>query len=92
MAKWFYTDSTAAQQGPVSEEELLELNCERSINASTLVWKDGLEEWVPFGTVAESVFGKDDEGESIQVGVCAYSGRVFPAADLIPYGEALVGL
>ncbi len=92
MAKWFYTDSSATQQGPVSEEGLLRLNRDREIVASSLVWKDGFDEWVPFGTVAASVFGSNEEGEPIRIGVCAYSGQVFTVAELIPYGSALVGL
>ena len=92
MAKWFYTDSSATRQGPLEEGDLLELNRDRTINASTLVWKEGLEEWLPFGKVAESVFGEKEEGEPIEIGVCAYSGRVFPLGEMIPYGEALVGL
>lgn len=92
MGKWFYTDSSATQQGPVTEEGLLRLNREREIVASSLVWKDGLDEWTPFGKVAGSVFGFNEEGEPISIGVCAYSGQVFNAEELIPYGQALVGL
>lgn len=92
MAKWFYTDSSATQQGPVSEEGLLRLNRDREIVASSLVWKDGFDEWVPFGTVAGSVFGSNEEGEPARIGVCAYSGQVFTVEELIPYGNALVGL
>tara|TARA_R110002096_G_scaffold23303_9_gene74256 strand:+ start:1051 stop:1998 length:948 start_codon:yes stop_codon:yes gene_type:complete len=92
MAKWFYTDSVAVQQGPVDEETLLELNREGDLTAKSLVWQDGMEEWAPFGAVVASLFGTSEDGISREVGVCAYSGRVYPIEDLIPYGEALVGL
>lgn len=92
MSEWFYTDSSATRQGPLNERGLSELNRDRTINASTLVWREGLEEWVPFAKVAGSVFGKNEEGEPMETGVCAYSGRVFPIGETIPYGEALVGL
>ena len=92
MSEWFYTDSSATRQGPLNERGLSELNRDRTINASTLVWREGLEEWVPFAKVAGSVFGKNEEGEPMETGVCAYSGRVFPLGETIPYGEALVGL
>lgn len=92
MSEWFYTDSSATRQGPLNERGLSELNRDRTINASTLVWREGLEEWVPFAKVAGSVFGKNEEGEPMETGVCAYSGRVFPLGEMIPYGEALVGL
>ena len=92
MASWFYTDSEAKQQGPVDEEQLLELNRTGDIHAKSLVWKDGQEDWIPFRDIAESLFGTDDDGRPIQIGVCAYSQKIYPVEEMMPYGEAVIGL
>jgi uncharacterized RDD family membrane protein YckC len=101
MANWFYTDALATQQGPVDDETLLGLNATGAVKARTLVWREGLPEWTAFLEVAGPLF-KAKEGEaghtgakdmtgSFPVGVCAFSGRVYPMHELLPYGEALVG-
>ena len=91
MANWFYTDSEGTQQGSVDDSTLLELNHDGAINAKTLVWRDGLENWEPFSTVATEVFGNDEEGDPIEIGVCVYSHQVYPVDEMVPYGEALIG-
>jgi uncharacterized RDD family membrane protein YckC len=91
MAKWFYTDSKAEQKGPVDEETLLELNRKGEINAKSLVWKEGLERWVSFLDVAPPLFPENGEGVPVTIGVCAYSSRVYPIDEMMPYGEALIG-
>src|SRR6056297_1804971 len=92
MANWFYTDSEGAQQGTVDDSTLLDLNQEGEINARTLVWKDGMEEWAPFSTVAAPLFGTDEEGVPIDIGVCVYSNQVYPVDEMVPYGDALIGV
>lgn len=103
MANWFYTDALAAQQGPVDDETLLELNATGVVKAKSLVWREGLPEWTAFREVAGPLFSarpKDGESatappqhepEPVPIGVCAFSGRVYPMKELLPYGEALVG-
>lgn len=91
MAAWFYTDETAKQCGPLEEEAVLELSKDGTILSKTLVWKEGMDDWVPFNQVAESFYGSDDDGVPVELGVCAYSERIFPMGELIPYGEALIG-
>lgn len=44
---WHYVEQ-GAQQGPVSDEQLAELNRAGRINADTPVWREGLAAWVPF--------------------------------------------
>ncbi len=92
MASWFYTDLEAQQQGPVEEQELLELNDSGTIHAKSLVWKEGMDEWVAFREIVAPLMGQDEEGRPIEVGVCAYSQRIYPVSEMIPYGEAVIGL
>ena len=55
MANWFYTDALAAQQGPVDDETLLELNASGVVKAKSLVWREGLETAWPDGVAARSM-------------------------------------
>jgi uncharacterized RDD family membrane protein YckC len=90
MAKWFYTAGDATQQGPVDEPTLLSLNESGAVQARTLVWHAGLPEWRSFVEVAAGLFASED-GAPARLGVCAYSGRVYPEEEMLPYGSALIG-
>jgi len=92
MANWFYTDAGANQQGPVDDAGLLQLNTEGRINAKSLVWREGMDGWMRFRDVAAPLFGESEEGVPTMIGVCAYSSRVYPMEEMLPYGEAVIGL
>ncbi|WP_337244523.1 RDD family protein [Luteimonas sp. gir] len=51
MTDWFYADATHVRRGPVPATELLRLYQARQIDDRTLVWRDGLAEWVPLDAV-----------------------------------------
>lgn len=52
---WYYADSRHQQQGPV-DGSLLRSAFERGeINATTLVWREGLANWVPLSQVAAEI-------------------------------------
>ena len=91
MSNWFYTDALATQQGPVDDTTLLILNHSGGVAARSLVWREGMEAWVPFGTVAGKLIEAENEGEPVEIGVCAHSGRVYRVGEMLPYGEALIG-
>lgn len=50
-ASWFYAAADGAQ-GPIGEAELLRLIDSGVIREDTLLWKEGLSEWVPAGQLA----------------------------------------
>lgn len=91
MPNWFYTDAFAAQQGPVDDSTLLDLNRIGGVAAKSLVWREGMEAWVPFSTVAGKLIAAENGGQPVEIGVCAHSGRVYRAEEMLPYGEALIG-
>lgn len=91
MPNWFYTDALAAQKGPVDDLALLDLNRSGAITARSLVWCEGMEAWAPFLTVAGKVMENESHGEPVGIGVCAHSGQVYRAGEMLPYGEALIG-
>lgn len=92
MEEWFYTDASRTQQGPVKDRTLLDLNQNGKINATSLVWKEGMLEWEPFSKVAAPLFGQSDDGILVEIGVCAHSKRIYPVSEMMPYGEALIGV
>lgn len=61
--EWWY-EINREQNGPVSEQEIRELYLTGMLNKDNLVWKDGLENWIPLHTTdlvkqkRESIQGK----------------------------------
>ncbi len=49
---WFYADKQNQQQGPVDESALVAAYQRGEILISTLVWREGLPNWIPFSSVA----------------------------------------
>ena len=44
---WHYVEQ-GTQIGPISDQQLAELNRTGKINADTLVWREGMADWLPF--------------------------------------------
>lgn len=49
---WFYVKNNT-QQGAVSTEQLQSLYAQNEIDANTLVWREGQEEWLPISQIEE---------------------------------------
>tara|TARA_R110002020_G_scaffold154546_5_gene334487 strand:+ start:357 stop:1496 length:1140 start_codon:yes stop_codon:yes gene_type:complete len=47
MNAWYYVDAGHNRQGPVSGEDLAAAFRQGRVNRDTLVWRDGLPQWVP---------------------------------------------
>ena len=47
MNAWYYVDAGHNRQGPVSGEDLAVAFRQGRVNRDTLVWRDGLAQWVP---------------------------------------------
>lgn len=50
---WFYMDKYRKQQGPVDATAISRLLSSKNVTEHTLVWKHGMEAWVPVSSVAE---------------------------------------
>lgn len=48
---WFYADTNHQQQGPVTEARLIELIQSGEVPQSSLVWREGMGDWVPASQV-----------------------------------------
>ena len=52
MAQWHY-GSNGGQHGPVEEDELRALIASGGVTPRTLVWREGMTDWVPLHAVPE---------------------------------------
>src|SRR5207248_2430715 len=50
-AQWYYVDGDSKEIGPVSREHLVELWQSGTILPTTLVWKEGMNDWAELSSV-----------------------------------------
>jgi uncharacterized RDD family membrane protein YckC len=79
---WYYARE-GRQVGPVSEAELQAQVAAGVVRPDTLVWREGMASWQPYGGVA------GDAGTAPRK-TCSQCGRAFPADDLIDFGDRSV--
>ena len=94
----FYYALNGQQAGPVPEDQLTSLLRDGTIQASTLVWREGMADWQPLSTVLGPVatavpaqpmtLASAAPGEATQV--CAVSGRSFPVSQMVKFGDVWV--
>jgi hypothetical protein len=58
MSNWFYSVDGRNNVGPISQEELIYLIAQGRLNSQTLVFKEGMSQWVYASTV-DSLFPKN---------------------------------
>lgn len=88
---WFYATKDKTQAGPVDEATLAELLRSGTITSETLVWKEGMDNWKPYGVVlglaAQPVATTEPSPYSATAipgyAVCAECGQSFPQDQLI---------
>ena len=74
---WYYASKDKTQMGPVDDASLEGLLRSGEISAETLVWKEGMADWLPYATVT---------GQPPAPGTataCAECGQTFPPEQLI---------
>ena len=78
---WYY-DQGGQRQGPVAEAELDRLLASGTITQNTLVWCEGMADWVPLGK-ARPAGGAG--AESVPEGWirCSATGRFFPPSQIV---------
>ncbi len=58
MQDWYYSLDGKNKVGPVSKEELVDFINKGRLNSKTLVWQEGMSEWVHISTI-DSLFPRD---------------------------------
>jgi uncharacterized RDD family membrane protein YckC len=93
---WHYVEQ-GQQFGPVVDEQLLKLFREGKITADSLVWREGLPDWIPFheaklepGSSPPSTAPPPLPAPNSSEVVCAECGGIFPAGETIAYGNVRV--
>jgi uncharacterized RDD family membrane protein YckC len=96
---WYYAEA-GQQAGPVDDAGLEELVRSGKIRAETLVWREGMANWQPYGQIMPP--GAAGPAAPPMVGgaagavaggteaVCAECGRIFDVQNMISYGNARV--
>lgn len=55
MRSWYYADGHRHRHGPVADDVLLGLYRDRVIALDTLVWREGLDNWLPLSARADTL-------------------------------------
>lgn len=95
---WYYIED-GQQRGPVLDADLETLRRDKKINAETMVWREGMANWQPLSEVQTGAPSNSNPsnaassdaatGSTHQV-VCSQCGGLFPAGEVIRYGNAAV--
>lgn len=90
---WFYALNNE-RRGPVADTELASLLRIGTITAATLVWRDGMETWLPLSTARQQLIaGAESTAAAAPGGTlerCAECGLGFPRGDMIEFEKAWV--
>lgn len=77
---WYYAVSNQ-RLGPVSEEEFGALVTNGTITPATLVWRQGMPDWLPYAQTTAGGAAPDDPDSA----VCAVSGKRYPKSQMLQY-------
>ena len=88
---WYYSE-LGAQVGPMDDETFELAVLEGKVTPDTLVWREGLENWVRYGDVPDAgdavAAPADDEAPLMRA--CIECGRTFPEDDMMAFRNAWV--
>lgn len=82
--QWYYVKG-ADRKGPVPEEEFQSLVQQGVVTPDTLVWREGMANWVPFSATAPPHPGTAPAADV----KCAGCGGTFNRSEVIPLGTGL---
>ena len=85
---WYYVEQ-GKQTGPVSDEQFNALLQSATITSDTLVWREGMAEWVPYRQLQDATTAAGIDHTQPQA-VCAECGKLFPADETLRYGDVRV--
>src|SRR5439155_15097370 len=95
---WYYVEA-GKQAGPVDDAQLQELAQSGKLLAETLVWREGMANWQPYGQVSGAAPGMPSAPPmagaaigtlAVNEVVCAECGQIFDVANTIQFGNVRV--
>lgn len=87
---WYYVEH-GKQTGPATDQQFSELVQSGNITADTLVWREGMADWLPYRQVQTTTATAGATGtEAKPQAVCAECGKVFPEDETIRHGDLRV--
>lgn len=81
MAKWYYLKGEE-RLGPYDQPAFDELVRQGTIASETLVWRDGMADWQPYGQAGQAPSAEQMAGDHV---ACAQCGGVFLKEDVISF-------
>ena len=87
--QWYYA-ANGQSVGPVSDEEIQKLVFSGTINGQTLVWHEGMTDWVKYETLNQPAEAAAPAHAPSKVEHCCECGKEFFTNDLIKYENSLV--
>lgn len=87
MTQWYY-GSSAGQHGPVDENELRAMIASGGVVPQTLVWREGMTDWVPLQNVPEFGLSQAVSHQAPYGGAQGY----FPGAQVQTSGLAIASM
>lgn len=85
---WYY-HLDGNSQGPIEAAELEKLFQNRTIDADTLVWSEGMPQWAPYGSSPIAPAASTASGEAT-THACSECGKRFPVGEMLQYENAWV--
>jgi len=101
MSQWYYADSQRERHGPIEAEQLREIFRAGQIDLSTLVWREGMQQWQPLSAVSDELqllaqaattgidlrqdYAAIESGEALAAPVTAAEGQTFGGASAETY-------
>lgn len=86
--QWYYAID-GQRHGPVTQADFDQLVNSGQIKADTLVWREGMANWLSYGSLmigtAASAAGAEASGGGPDTEVCVVSGKRYPKREMIQY-------
>ena len=76
---WYYAENNE-RRGPIEDDAFQALVAAGTVRPETLVWRDGLTEWVPYSQAAGAAAAVPTDSSAR---ACSHCGRLFPADEMI---------
>jgi hypothetical protein len=87
---WYY-NFEGQPSGPVSPEEMETLTRSGKVTPETLVWREGMPNWVPYATVAGTALAPPVAlGAGRAMAPCVECGQMFAKDDMVAYDNSFV--